>query len=394
MRSIQPLHLTAAASLVSGTHSSPARPRLLSGVDYDAVGESSQFTSFSFLGSSHADRVVRGRSPGFTRLFAVTGHAPAAGITYDPGCRIRYGQRRVTADRHSARHKLRGRPGGSSDLIPHSNPSLVDSVWFGQAAAGSGVGRHGWPVRRIAQHRTSSFRASATTAFFFDSPLRLQPQPGRPRPGVVPQAAPGALDQRRAQQPRPAAGDPAAAVGLPALVLPRHQPGVGADLVGRAEPRGRRTGGRRSPRRCGCRRPGTVSSSDTRPSLAASASSVASTARVWVVEEAEALEQQVQSPRHSSSGPQSASGRASWPMPARPSCGPGLRPGGAGSPWRTSRPRMRFWPRTRSETSRLRRPISDFHWRTARGRDRDARRARRRRPAGPASGRRRGRSSA
>src|SRR5262245_64995393 len=26
-----------------------------------------------------------GRSPGFTRLFAVSGRAPAAGITYDPG---------------------------------------------------------------------------------------------------------------------------------------------------------------------------------------------------------------------------------------------------------------------------------------------------------------------
>ena len=57
-------------------------------------------------------------------------------------------------------------------IIPLSNPSLDDSVWCDQTAAATGVGaRHGWPVRRIAQQRTSSFRASATTAFFFERPL-------------------------------------------------------------------------------------------------------------------------------------------------------------------------------------------------------------------------------
>src|SRR5262249_60088317 len=57
-------------------------------------------------------------SPGLTRLFAVTGHAPAAGITFDPGCRIRSGQRHAAVARRGARPELRGRPGGSSDHPP------------------------------------------------------------------------------------------------------------------------------------------------------------------------------------------------------------------------------------------------------------------------------------
>ena len=80
----------------------------------------------------------------------------------------------VTMHGHSARQSCAVTRVAPRISIPHSNPSLADSVWFVQAAvdSGSGVGaRHGWPVRKIAQQRTNSFRASATIAFFLDNPL-------------------------------------------------------------------------------------------------------------------------------------------------------------------------------------------------------------------------------
>jgi hypothetical protein len=130
----------------------------------------SQVISSFFLGSVNA----RGSSTsGEVRVSLdyprSRGRTPAAGITYDPGRRIRSGQRQrqrtVTAlDTSCAVARVAPR------TIPVSNPSLGDAVGLDQTAAGVGA-RHGWPVRRIAQQRTRSFRASATMAFFFEAPL-------------------------------------------------------------------------------------------------------------------------------------------------------------------------------------------------------------------------------
>lgn len=58
-----------------------------------------------------------------------------------------------------------------------------------------------------------------------------QPQVHRPRPGVVPQAAPGAFDQKLAQQGRAAASDPATVIDGPRLALPRDQTRIGGNLL-------------------------------------------------------------------------------------------------------------------------------------------------------------------
>src|SRR6266511_3546866 len=84
-----------------------------------------QLKSSSFLGSSSVGGSVTLRESGFTRLFAVTGHAPAAGITYNP--EAAFVQDNVSDNGLSLRStKLRGHSGGSSDH-PSSNPSLADS---------------------------------------------------------------------------------------------------------------------------------------------------------------------------------------------------------------------------------------------------------------------------
>jgi hypothetical protein len=63
-----------------------------------------------------------------------------------------------------------------------------------------------------------------------------QPGVGRPRPGVVAEQGPGALDQQLLQGRRVAAGDAALAVTLAGRVLPRHPAADGADLLAGGEP--------------------------------------------------------------------------------------------------------------------------------------------------------------
>src|SRR5262249_16351157 len=161
-------------------HCSPAPPRLLSYGDYDAVGESSQIICFFPSWGLRAARVRSHReNPGLTRLFAVTGHTPAAGIHTTPGPHSLRRQRLlpVTTHCHSARQSCavsRVAPRISSPA--RTRRSLTPCDWrhtLGHhRAAGSGVGSpHGWSVRRIARQRTNSRRANATIAFFFESPF-------------------------------------------------------------------------------------------------------------------------------------------------------------------------------------------------------------------------------
>src|SRR5258707_12964485 len=103
----------------------------------------------TFSGSSNAGGFVTVREVRVSLDYSRSrGHAPAAGITYDP--EAAFVQDSVSGSGLSQRStKLRGHSGGSSDLIPHSNPSLARPALVradrtpatpsGQPAAGSGA---------------------------------------------------------------------------------------------------------------------------------------------------------------------------------------------------------------------------------------------------------------
>src|SRR5262249_15063009 len=104
------------------------------------------------------------------------------------------------------------------------------------AGAGSGSGRPGGPSRSRAQHRTRTFRASATPACLRRAPPppSLAPTP-RPPP-VGPAQPPAALDQELAGAGRATPGDPPAAVVLARLELLGHPAAGGGHRLAALEP--------------------------------------------------------------------------------------------------------------------------------------------------------------
>jgi hypothetical protein len=93
-------------------------PWRVSGVDYDAVVGSSQFMVFPFLVSSERRGFGRVGESGFHSTIRGHGAEPRPqGSHTTPGPHsLRTAS--VTPGCHSARHQLRGHPGGSSDHPP------------------------------------------------------------------------------------------------------------------------------------------------------------------------------------------------------------------------------------------------------------------------------------
>src|SRR5262249_24849786 len=181
-----------------------------------------------------------GRSPGFTRLFAVTGRAPAARITYDPGAAFVRTASAFSDNALSQRSTQAARSPGwlLGSPIPHSNPSLVGWVRSVRVSGGRGrlpPGLSGAEDRPAADQQPPG---QGHHGVLLRGPVGLQAQGGVAGPAVVPQAAPGALDEGGTQELGSAPGHPSPAVGLAALVLTRHQTGIGAHLVGTAEASG------------------------------------------------------------------------------------------------------------------------------------------------------------
>src|SRR5262249_34430174 len=105
-------------------------------------------------------------------------------------------------------------------------------------ALGSGrrclSGRAVTPGRLITQHRPAAHQELTRQRhdrLLLAGLAATQPLVDGPGPVVVTQHDPGALDQQLAQQRRAAARDAAAPVQLARLVLARHQPDVGGDLL-------------------------------------------------------------------------------------------------------------------------------------------------------------------
>src|SRR5436305_1975586 len=99
-------------------------------------------------------------------------------------------------------------------------------------------GRALTPRRLVAQHGPAAdqeLTRQGHDGLLLAGLAAAEPLVDGPRPAVVAEHDPGALDQQLPQQRRAAPRDAAAAVRLARLVLARHQAGVGRDLLAAVE---------------------------------------------------------------------------------------------------------------------------------------------------------------